>query len=141
MKAMKTHHTMVDFQNMISKNEEVRLAHIAKENVDVVLVDRTIVDNWAYALYNALHGKLQWELKLVIPSTIDDVDLYDRVYYMDTPIKDTTTDQFVHYNDTQLNDMMRDMVKTRYGTKAVLYQNAIVDRDRIIQDVLEFIQK
>jgi hypothetical protein len=60
---------------------------------------------------------------------------------MDTPIKDTTTDQFVHYNDTQLNDMMRDMVKTRYGTKAVLYQNAIVDRDRIIQDVLEFIQK
>ena len=131
--------SMLDFQNRIARIEHRKLDEIAKarEEHDVVLVDRTIADNRAYGIYNALTGKLDGTLKLQIPPLRSEG--YDRIYYFDTPVKNTTTEGFTHYNNDDLQNLMTEFIKLRYLDQVKLYSNAIDDREAILQDVGELV--
>jgi len=90
------------FQEEISSKEYIRAYHLEKEVADVILIDRTFMDNLAYFVYNVMTGKVSGQTKISIP----DIDPYDKVVYFDTPIKETTTDMFQHYDDERLRAIM-----------------------------------
>lgn len=123
---------MSRFQEAISKKEEVRLAHLEKHIAswlyDVILVDRTFIDNFAYFVKNVLDKRITSQTSVVYP----DIDLYDSVIYFDTPIKETSTEAFSHYNDDEINMLMKHFVKRRFWDKAKLFQNAITDREQVL---------
>lgn len=121
---------MSRFQEEISQREYVRAYHLLKDKelYDVILVDRTYIDNLAYYMFNVLQGNIEGSTNIATPP----IDPYDAVIYFDTPVKETTTEAFQHYNETLLNDMMWTYVKNRFGEKVKLFQNWVVDREKIL---------
>ena len=95
---------MARFQEAISTQEYLRAHHLLKEKEmhDVILIDRTYMDNLAYYMYNVIKGKVTGQTRISVP----DVDPYDHILYFDTPIKETGTEAFKHYNDDLLEQMM-----------------------------------
>lgn len=104
MQTMNPQEDMARFQEEISNAEYIRAYHLEREKQlhDVILIDRTYMDNVAYYMYNVIKGKLSGQTKISIP----DVDPYDQILYFDTPIKETGTEAFTHYNDDLLEQMM-----------------------------------
>lgn len=130
---------MARFQEEISNAEYVRAYHLEREKQlhDVILIDRTYMDNLAYYMYNVIKGKVTGQTRISVP----DVDPYDHILYFDTPIKETGTEAFTHYNDDLLEQMMWTYVKSRFGEKVKLYQNGMVDEQEVLQFVDSLINK
>lgn len=127
---------MKEFQEKISNDEYVRAYHLLKEKeqYDVILCDRTFMDNVAYAMFNVMQGNISGTIRLQIP----DINPYDRIYYFDTPIKQNTA--FKDYNNDWIGKEIGKLNKERFGSMVKLYQNCKVDRDKVIQDVLSFLK-
>ena len=130
---------MSEFQNMIqeieSNRSEIIQNQLSKWLFDVIICDRTRMEQNAYLLYNITKGIIT-EPVTIKPQQID----YDRVYYFDSPIKETTTQEFNHYNNEELNDLMRRLVKGRFGNNAKLYSNGKEDGDVVILDILAMLE-
>ena len=109
---------MALFQEKISSQEYIRAHHLLKQKdlYDVILVDRTYMDNLAYYVFNVLQGKISGQTRISTP----DVEPYDSILFFDTPIKETWTEAFTHYNDDLLNQMMWSYVKNRFKEKVVV---------------------
>ena len=130
---------MASFQNQIqlieSERSEIIQASLAKNLYDLIICDRTWMEQNAYLIYNIMQQKINSTVNIE-PQPID----YDKIYYFDTPIKTTTTEEFTHYNNNELNDLMWRMVKGRFGDSARLYGNGMIHGDKVLQDILDLIQ-
>lgn len=129
---------MKEFQEKISNDEYVRAHHLLKERqqYDVILCDRTFMDNIAYAMFNVMQWNIDWTIRLQIPPLA--VQPYDRVYYFDTPIKQNTA--FKDYNNDRIGKEIWKLNKERFGKIVKLYQNCMIDREKVISDVLSFMK-
>lgn len=125
---------MALFQTAIAKKEAERvdLMHTIATDwlFDLILCDRTWIENWAYAIYNMQHWIIDQPVTFV-PCNID----YDAVFYFDTPIKQTTTKEFTHYNNKELNDLIYEIVRWKYNNVMQVMSNGMVDGDKVMHAI------
>lgn len=121
-------------QNIESERADIIKSQLAKWLFDLIICDRTRIEQNAYLIYNVAKGIIT-EQVTIQPQQIE----YDKVYYFDTPIKQTTTKEFAHYNNDELNDLMRRIVKGRFWNKAKLYGNGMEDWEAVILDILRML--
>lgn len=75
---------MWEFQNNVYELELARSNIIknAREIYDLIVVDRTWIDQLAYLTFNMINWKIQTPI-----NQVDLWDIYDYIFYFDTPIK------------------------------------------------------
>lgn len=118
-------------QQRIQLRERERAEYIKwlnKETYDLLLIDRTWIDQLAYLFFNMINKKITSPVEQV-----DMWDIYDLIIVLDTPIKNTWTEWLQHYNDWMVSDLMSSAVKWRFWDKAILFSNAKEDWEKIKQ--------
>lgn len=121
---------MQDFQDIIHWRESERKVEIEwlkanSKDIHTLFVDRTSIDNWIYAM----HNQDLWIIDNINPP-IYDPKLYDEVIYMNKPIGDYKTDQFVQYNDPSLKEKFDKYILQCYH-KAHVFDNYLVNSKQI----------
>lgn len=119
--------SMSQFQQSISALEDERLKEIAKDTADILLIDRTITDWSIYQLFNTW---LIWEVKRWS---------YDLVVLFTSPIKETNTKQFEHYNSEILIDMFKSIIKHEYWDIVLECKNGMEDYIKIKKEIYKLL--
>ena len=129
------------FQRKIYYAEEQRINEILRmqeqEVCDILLVDRTWADQLAYLIFNLMRGKILTPVPVQSMAT----DIYDGVIVLDTPIKQNTREEFLQYNNQELNDMIVGNAKRFFWEKAYLHSNAKDDMVWIRRSVGEILNE
>ena len=108
---------MSEFQNEISKLESTRIKEIENDISQILLLDRTSVDWLVYSMFNR---KKWYDISLNQWKIWD----YDLVILFTEEFKKTNTEQFTHYNDTELVDLFRMVMNYMYKWKVIEFKNA-----------------
>lgn len=123
------------FQQEISDREYERSKRIKnnKKKYDVLLVDRTYADNMVYMFYNIVTGTI----KKPITYTPITGKLYDKIFFFNEPIKETTNRNFKHYNDDMVSGLMYMVINKKFSVDHEIYNNGRDNKWHILNRIYQ----
>ena len=129
--------SMAKFQENIFYREVARTKRIEenRDNYDLILVDRTRVDQLAYLVFNTINGAIKSDApQYSLPN------VYDHVMYFTVPIKKNTA--FKQYNDTRLLLIMNAIIYSTFDkTQLTTYRNGKMDQKFIVNQIDSLLEK
>jgi len=116
-----------EFQKFIVEEEKKRLIELKRRkklnDVDVILIDRTILDLFVYSYWRTIKGYINdWSFLSNMDWFINNSkELYDEIYFFDTML--IRDENFDDYNCEEIKNLFINTFKTVYWDKLEIYPN------------------
>lgn len=127
------------FQQALLFQECERVKEITgliKDNIyDVLLLDRTPYDQYAYLLQNIIQNKVQWNFDF---QSINKHKI-DKIIFLEHGMKESK--QFEHYHkDLLVPEIMKALITSKYKSSVEVYRNAEENWEDIHSSILAFLR-